>query len=161
MTSFAPSTYSYGCADYGDGAVDLTPRLGRISASQVTSGDTMVRFIETVKRSVQDERGPLDSGTLAGVVKISSEAAEISDPTLLGTYFDQLRSGAVSVGAPKTAAAITDAARWFSSNVGPTGGGDGGEEPFYKKPWFPFAVAGGAVAIGIVTYALWPSKPKA
>ena len=43
------------------------------------------------------------------------------------------------------------------------GGGDGGggaEEPFYTKPWFPFAVAGGVVAIGLVTYALWPSKPK-
>jgi hypothetical protein len=32
------------------------------------------------------------------------------------------------------------------------------EDPFYKKTWFPIAVVGGVLAIGILTYALWPSK---
>ena len=34
----------------------------------------------------------------------------------------------------------------------------GEADPFYKKPWFPVAVVGGVAFVGLLTYALWPSK---
>jgi len=146
----------------------VNPRdaLQRVAGAQVTDGRSMANFLDDVKEAVEDERGsPLDDRTLKGFRALKSKAAGTTDKKAIASIFGQVKSGARDSGAPQTANAITQAARWYYYNIeggssgssapSSSGGFDlapgGFEQKFYQKPWFmPVAISGGVLLLGSI-----------
>jgi len=137
-----------------------------VAGSQVTDGRSMASFLDLVKQAVEEERGsPLDSRTLTGFRGLKSKASATSDKKVIASIFGQVKSGARDSGAPQTADAITQAARWYYYNIeggssgssapSSSGGNDlaprGFEQKFYQKPWFmPVAISSAVLLVGSI-----------
>ena len=165
MTSFKPSTYSYGCSTYGDaggsgatgGGVASTQAVARHSSGAIDSGtysdtDGYSYVVSTSSITVYKKNGSVWKTVTPSDSLWDTMVSNLSTDYKAG----KLRSGKATpqVKAPSTPSGGS------GSSTDPGAGADtgSGEEPFYKKTWFPVAVIGGVLAIGILTYALWPSK---
>jgi len=181
---FQPSPYSHRQSLIGlPTAAQLNPsldsRLSDIAGAQVTTAAGMSSFLANVGRAVEAERGHLDGETRANLASMRAEASKVTNPKKLAKYFGDIKAGATSVGAPKSAAAVKSAAKWFYHNVEKggststpapaaaiaaiTGGGQSaldtgsafGDTPFYKQPWFiPVAVSGTILLLGTAVILL-------
>ena len=162
MTSVAPSTYSYGVSTYGD--LGDYGKGGGGDYAQTKSGSASIHY--GVYSDPDNYSYDVSASSITiykkdgSVWKTLSPSSPEWDTVITNLSADnasgKLRSGKATpqVKAPSAPSGGSG----YSTDPGAGADTGAGEEPFYKKTWFPIAVVGGVATIALLTYALWPSK---
>lgn len=168
-------------SNYGD----LTSSLALVKGAKVKDASGFAQLAINVRDAMAEESGASASDT-ASVNKVVEITNKITKPVELAPYFARLKGVATSVGAKKTADAITSAASWFYYNVenpgaakpsapasrgsstdilppstGGDGGGGGGPIGWMKD--HPLAVAGigAGIVVLVVGAGIWYTDSRA
>ena len=159
MSSFTPSSRSLVLSAYGDaggsgaigGGVASTKAVARHTSGSIESGtysdsDNYSYVVSTSSIVIYKKDG--------SVWKTVTPSDSLWD-TIVSNLSADYKAGKLKGG--KATPQVRTYSMTTTSSV-PDAGPEFAEDPFYKKTWFPIAVVGGVLAIGILTYALWPSK---
>ena len=165
--------------------MSVSSLVAKVASTRVTSGRQMAVFAGNVYKAVTAERGAAisDTSALQSWQNWRSQAKRVPKKRVartLAPMFAKLRDWASAQGAPKTAAAVVQAASWFWKNVeqprqAPSGGGfipsgvsaaltppvpGAPKLPLTQQVWFWPAVigAGGLLLVGLIL--AMPGKEK-
>ena len=153
MTPFVPSSHSYACVSYGDpggggGSITSTQAVARRSSGAIDAGT----YSDTDGYSYKVGASSIVIYKKSGAVWKTITPNDALWDTIVSNLTKDYASGRLRSGmaTPRVSTSGSSSA----VDEGPALA----QDPFYRKPWFPVAVLGGVTAIGLLTYALWPSK---
>lgn len=165
MSNFQPSEHS----NYGDAGAKDSGSAARSGYSTSDSGPrTSTNSASIAAGTVHDSAGysyDLGSSRIVIYKKDGSlwktiTPSDSSWDTIVSNLAKDLTSGRASSG--KATPQAKHSSYTPSAPVADTGAGAGTEDtPFYKASWFPYAVGGTVLVIGIGAILLWPSKKSA
>ena len=168
MPSFKPSAHSYGCSygdcgctaiSYGDaggagakgGGIASTQAVARQGSGAVNAGT----YSDAEGYSYSVSANSIVIYKKSGSVWKTLTPSDSLWDTIVGNLTRDMEEGKLRAGkATPRASAGSSSSASASTDPGP----ELAEDPFYKKSWFPVAVVGGIAFVGLLTYALWPSK---
>ena len=169
MPTFAPSIHSYGCSSsyagpgcgctaisYGDPGGGGSS--GSSSSAKTSSGSTLRSgtYSDAEGYSYSVGSGSITIYKKNGSVWKSISPSSSDWDTIVSNLIRDMAAGKLKTG--KATPQVSSGGGGGGSSLAVDPGPELAEDPFYKKPWFPVAVVGGVAFVGLLTYALWPSK---
>lgn len=163
MTTFAPSKHSYGLVGYGD---PVEVRMADDKAARAASTGTAAKastgegIIAGTFHDAENYSYTVSSTSIViykknGAIWKTITPSSSEWDTVVRNLVKDTRTGKLTGG---MAVPQVSSGGGGGSSAPDPGPDLAQEDPFYKKTWFPVAVVGGLVGIGLLTYALWPSK---